>query len=47
MDLDSTYVRTAPDPQLRDSESIIHVERFSKREDFTFDGVSLNLKFDF
>lgn len=36
-----------PDPQLRETESVIHVPRFSKRGDVSFDGVSLNLRFEF
>jgi hypothetical protein len=35
------------DPQLRDTESVIHVPRFARREDFAFEGVSINLLFDF
>lgn len=35
------------DPQLRDAESVIHVPRFARREDFVFEGVSINLLFDF
>jgi hypothetical protein len=38
---------SAPDPQLQESESVIHVGRFSQRQDVTFSGVSLNMKFDF
>ena len=38
---------TNPDPQLHDTESVIHVPRFSRRGDVSFDGVSLNLRFDF
>lgn len=36
-----------PDPDLDDSESVIHVPRFTTREDFAFQGIALNLKFDF
>lgn len=36
-----------PDPQLRETESVIHVPRFSQRGDVSFDGVSLNLRFEF
>ncbi len=36
-----------PDPALQDVESVIHVPRFNKRDDVSFDGVSLNLRFEF
>ena len=36
-----------PDPQLQDTATLVRVPRFSQREDFVFDGVSLNLTFDF
>lgn len=36
-----------PDPQLQDAEAILNVPRFSKREDFVFDGINLNLSFQF
>jgi hypothetical protein len=39
--------RLAGDPQLRDSESVLHSPRFSDRQTATWDGVSLNMKFDF
>lgn len=37
----------ALDPQLRDTESIIRVPRFNRREDVSFDGISFNLRFEF
>lgn len=37
----------APDPQLRDTETVLHVPRFERRDDFVFNGIALNLRFDF
>lgn len=39
--------RLAGDPQLRDSESVLHAPRFTDRQTATWDGVALNMKFDF
>lgn len=36
-----------PDPQLQFDQAVIHVPRFSQREDFVFDGINLNLSFQF
>ncbi len=36
-----------PDPQLQFDQAIIQVPRFSQREDFVFDGINLNLSFQF
>jgi hypothetical protein len=37
----------AVDPQLQETESVIHVPRFHRRDDLSFDGISLNLRFEF
>ncbi len=37
----------ASDPQLRDVESIIHVPRFTTRDNVVLDGFALDMKFDF
>jgi len=49
---EATYEQFYPseestDPALRDVESVIHVPRFSERHDVAFDGIALNLKFEF
>ena len=36
-----------PDPQLQFDQAIIHVPRFTERQDFVFDGINLNLSFEF
>ena len=36
-----------PDPQLQDAEALLNVPRFTEREDFVFDGINLNLSFQF
>jgi len=36
-----------PDPQLQFDQAIIQVPRLSQREDFVFDGINLNLSFQF
>jgi hypothetical protein len=35
------------DPQILDSESVLHIPRYTKRDSYGFEGIAVNMKFDF